>query len=84
MELVLKLRPDVAERVRTGTVEGELAVALLPFGVQPHALHPGRLNGPLSTYFTVVTSSNEARVLQSRLAEVDGVDSVQIQPAPET
>lgn len=81
MELVVKLRPDVADAVRTGSSDVDARTAVESLGLSIRPMHATRPTGPLSRYFVVDAPAQMAEQARSQLSGVDGVESATVTPA---
>jgi len=81
MELVVKLRPDVAAAVRTGTAGVDARSTVESMGLSIRPMHTSRPTGPLSRYFVVDAPEQMAEQARSELSKVDGVESATVTPA---
>jgi hypothetical protein len=87
VEIVVKLRPDVAAAMQSGTTEpaeAELRKTLDDLGVSLEPVHPGFDDSLLAPYFRVEVDDPEAadRVITS-LQQSEVVEAAYVKPADE-
>jgi hypothetical protein len=87
VEIVVRLRPDVAAAMQSGTtepVEAELRNTLESLGISLEAVHPGFDDALLAPYFHVEVDDPEAadRVITS-LQQSGLVEAAYVKPADE-
>lgn len=87
MEIVLKLRTEIAEELHKGQATlpatQRLGKVADEFGVTLQPQHAGVEDAQLATYFTVMAPDKEATAITQRLGACDGVEGAYTKPAGE-